>query len=118
MTQFVFTASTKTKLLNDFLALIETGRFHHYTTEDADRARLIEQLRQCEYTTSANAIQWAVPDHATWFNPFTQRIERLHDDHLLAIALVAVLKDVQLPDYFPALVQPAAPEPDYRRGKF
>lgn len=124
VTPFVFTASTKTKLLNDFLALIETGRYHHYAGDDPDRARLIEQLRQCEYTQSVSspgaggAIQWAVPDHATWHNPYTARTERLHDDHLLAVSLVATLKDAPIADYFPASFTPAPPEPDYRRSKF
>jgi hypothetical protein len=120
---FIFTATTKTKLLNDFLALIETGRYHHYAAPgdgsiDPGRARLIEQMQRCEYTISANAISWAVPDHATWTNPTTNTTERLHDDHLLAVALIGAMKDAEIAGTFAAVVQPATPPPNYRRGRY
>jgi hypothetical protein len=106
---FLFTSASKTELLNQWLALIETGRYRHYQalatgngTSDVDYARLREQMIRCEHEEKAASIgvahhtEWGVPPMATWRNPHTLDEELLHDDHLLAVSLVAVLAEADL----------------------
>jgi hypothetical protein len=98
---FQFTAQSKTDLLNQWLALIETGRYKHYATPanahiDVDHDRFYEQLRKCEHTEYANHTEWGIPAHVTWRHPVTLQDETLHDDHLMSMALVGVLADADL----------------------
>ena len=106
---FIFTPASKTELLHQWLALIETGRYRHYQLlakangySDVDYARLREQLVRCEHDErpSRNGVayhtEWGVPATATWHNPHTLEEEPLHDDHLMAVALVSVLADADL----------------------
>ncbi len=98
---FQFTASSKTDLLNNFLALIETGRYHHYTAPangkiDLDYARFYAQLQKCEHQEYGNHTEWGIPAHVTWRHPVTLADEPLHDDHLLSVSLVGVLTDADL----------------------
>jgi hypothetical protein len=106
---FQFTGASKTALLHQWLALIETGRYRHYQAQpggngssDLDHARLREQLLRCEFEEkaahngTAHHTEWGVPAAACWRNPHTLADELLHDDHLLAVALVSVLAEADL----------------------
>jgi hypothetical protein len=106
---FHFSGSSKTALLNQWLALIETGRYLHFQTpaggngsSDLDYARMREQLMRCEHEEkitsngTARHTEWGVPAVACWRNPHTLVDELLHDDHLLAVALVGVLAEADL----------------------
>jgi hypothetical protein len=98
---FHFSAQSKTALLHEWLALIETGRYRHYSAPgngraDVDYERLREQLQRCEHAERVGHTQWGVPAHVTWRNPVTQQDEGLHDDHLMAAALCAVAADADL----------------------
>ena len=98
---FQFTASSKTDLLNNFLALIETGRYHHYDAQtngkiDLDHLRFFEQLRQCEHVEHSTHTEWGIPAHVSWRHPVKLADEPLHDDHLLSVSLVGVLADAEL----------------------
>ncbi|HEY3289312.1 MAG TPA: hypothetical protein VGK87_04215 [Anaerolineae bacterium] len=96
VTPFTFTAATKTALLNDFLALIETGRYHHYRDEGVDALRFVRQLEKCEHAYRGALMKWGVPAHVAWRHPVTGTEEPLHDDHLVSAALVAVLAESNL----------------------
>ncbi len=104
---FRFSAASKTQLLNDWLALIETGRYKHYRDDSVDCQRFIRQLEKCEHTPHGAMLQWGIPAHVTWRHPITLADEPLHDDHLISAALVAALRDG---DALPreAVSQPAA----------
>ena len=106
---FHFTGASKTELLNQWLALIETGRYRHYQalasgngSSDLDYARMREQMARCEHTEKATRngaaqhTEWGVPAVAYWRNPHTLADELLHDDHLLAVAMVGVLAEADL----------------------
>ncbi len=93
---FTFTAAAKSALLNDFLALIETGRYRHYRDASVDSHRFTRQLEKCEHHYYGAHVQWGVPAHVAWRHPITGADEPLHDDHLISAALVAVLSDSDL----------------------
>ena len=106
---FHFSGASKTALLHQWLALIETGRYRHYQapaggngSSDLDYARMREQLVRCEHEEqitrngAAHHTEWGVPAVACWRNPHTLADELLHDDHLLAVALVGVLAEADL----------------------
>ena len=93
---FTFTASTKTELLNGWLALIETGRYHHFVNESVSSYQFRRQLECCEHEVKGNFIQWGIPAHVSWRNPITLHGETLHDDHMLSAALIAVIADSDL----------------------
>lgn len=87
----------KARLGNDFLALIETGRFKHYRDEDADAFWFFEQARFCAYELAEGqplerALKWGVPPTARTTPPVDggkgESIP-VHDDRLLSAALVA-----------------------------
>ena len=93
---FTFTAATKTQLINDWLALVETGRYHHFTSASVDSQRFRRQLERCEHEQHGNFTQWGIPAHVSWRHPITLQDEPLHDDHMLSAALVAVMSDSDL----------------------
>ena len=93
---FTFTAATKTQLINDWLALVETGRYHHFTSASVDSQRFRRQLERCEHEQHGNFTQWGIPAHVSWRHPVTLQDEPLHDDHMLSAALVAVMSDSDL----------------------
>ncbi len=107
VTPFQFTAATKTQLLNDWLALIETGRYKHYRDDSIDCQRFIRQLEKCEHQYRGNLIQWGIPAHVTWRHPVTLQDEPIHDDHLISAALVAIIADSNLQPREITSVQPS-----------
>jgi hypothetical protein len=119
-------AAFKTDLLNNFLALVETGRYHHYIADagngstDPDHARAMAQLQACVADQHGRYTEWGIDASVTWLNPRTLKKEPLHDDHLLAVSYVGVLAEADLgPAYVGAIVQHEAPEsPKYRRGRY
>ena len=92
---FTFTAPSKTRLWETWLALIETGRYHHYTPppDDADGLRFMAQLDAIEITQRGQHLAWGVPTHRTWQHPITLQIEPLHDDHLIAAVMSSLAAD-------------------------
>jgi len=87
----------KARLGNDFIALIETGRFKMYASEDSDQWWFYEQVRFCAYQLAEGqplerALRWGVPPTARTFPPAgegTAGSLPVHDDRLLSAALVA-----------------------------
>lgn len=89
---FVFTASSKSQLGWDFLALIDTGRFKEYADDSASgslEGRLTalywDQLRSTTYETMpgpGKLLRWSVPT------------SRGHDDLVISAALSAALDGI------------------------
>ena len=61
-----------------------------------DRDRFFEQLKKCEHQKYANHTEWGILAHVAWRHPATLQEEPLHNDHLMSVALVAVLADADL----------------------
>lgn len=108
---FTFTASSKSRLWETWLALIETGRYHHYTPDpsDVDGQRVREQMRRVTVEQRGQALHWGIPPHITWQHPITLAIEPLHDDHLIAAAMAALAADDTIA---PAAAVSYNPDPD------
>ncbi len=113
---FVFTAQSKSKLGWDFLAIIESGRYKEYCSEDAELRRWQEwffrQAQGCQMQVLPGAerrLQWGVP--ANRRDPLTN--ELLHDDLLLSAALCAVLEDKVMGFSPSCVIQPADPLQSY-----
>lgn len=88
-----FTAVNKSRLGNDFIALIETGRFQYWTPDDPDGWSFYEQCRLCTYEIQEGVppergLRWCVPPHATTTRP-DGTIAYVHDDQLISAALIA-----------------------------
>ena len=94
---FVFSGVSKARLGSAFLAVVETGRFAYYADDDEDARAFWRECAFCQYSVSAvegafdRSLRWGVPDgtrdQATG--------EFVHDDRLVAAALVAVLDEQQ-----------------------
>ena len=90
VTAFVFSSASKSRLAWEFLGLIDSGRFRVFDSHlnaDREQARLgrlfMQQLEACRYAVlpgPGHLVRWGVEDTA------------LHDDLLMAAALVAVLQ--------------------------
>lgn len=90
VTPFVFSSASKSQLAWEFLGLIDSGRFQVFDPDvcaDSEQARLgrlfLRQMDACRYVVlpgPGRLLRWGVED------------ERLHDDLLMAAALVAVLQ--------------------------
>jgi len=108
---FVFTAQSKTRLWETWLAMIETGRYHHYTPppQDADGQRFLAQLEHVEIAQRGQYLSWGVPTEKTWQHPLTLKIEPLHDDHLIATVMSALAADHHIT---PAAISSYAQDPD------
>ena len=108
---FVFSAASKTRLWETWLALIETNRYHHYTPppDDPDGQRLLAQLDAIEITQRGQHLAWGVPESKTWQNPLTLKIEPLHDDHLIAAVMSTLAADQHIA---PAAAISYAQDPD------
>jgi hypothetical protein len=86
---FVFSSASKSRLAWEFLALIDSGRLHvcdPALADDSEQVRLDalfwRQLAACRYSVlpgPGRLLRWGVED------------ERLHDDLLIATALIAEL---------------------------
>ncbi len=95
---FVFTARSKSKLGWDFLAIIETGRYHeHLPSPDDEQAALQgffwRQVQHCQMTVLAGpgqALRWGVPDGLRE----AAGGELVHDDLLVSAALCARLDNL------------------------
>ena len=92
---FVFSPLTKARLGSAFLAVIETGRFAYYADDDAEARAFWRECEWCQYSVPDGEgaldrrLRWGVPDGTR--DPATG--ELIHDDHLIAAALVAELDD-------------------------
>lgn len=97
VTPFTFSSLNKAKLGVEFLAVIETGRFAMHTGPDDHTAAFWRQVTACTYAADPDkplerGLRWSVPDNATYdtlddqANPVRRPI---HDDYLLAAALVS-----------------------------
>ena len=92
---FVFTRASKAQLGSRFVAVVETGRFAYYTDDDADARAFWTECELCQYRVPEGEgafdrrMRWGVPDGTR--HPTTG--ELLHDDRLVAAALVAALDD-------------------------
>jgi hypothetical protein len=93
---FQFTSLTKARLGNDFLAVVETGRFQYFhepRTIGTDEWLFFLQCEYCSYELKEGVpiergLRWSVPDTAKYQAPDGQML-LIHDDRLLSAALVA-----------------------------
>jgi hypothetical protein len=90
--------SAKARLGSDFLALVETGRFHYWTGDEdrplSDGWWFHRQVEACTYHLPEHGrfdrdLRWGVPPQARTTTP--AGVEPIHDDRLLSAALVAEL---------------------------
>ena len=100
----------KTDLLNQFLALIETGRYGHAdgcgqwsVPGDINQLRALAQFAACvaqQRTPSTGSgrthIAWASTRRCAVDEPTHLQREPLHDDHLLACAFTGLLAGAPL----------------------
>ena len=94
----IWSESTKTQALEEYLALIETGRYQHYAaTTDEDLARIQMQMAKINIRQRGRYYSYGVDDSATWLNPFTQKLEPLHDDHLMTSIMTGLLANIPPP---------------------
>lgn len=88
----VWSEAQKTEALNEFLALIETGRYQHYgAVLDEALARVQMQFSRIDVKQKGKYYSYGIADSVTWMNPFTQKIETLHDDHMLVDIMTGLL---------------------------
>jgi hypothetical protein len=106
---FTFNAANKARLGNDFLAVVETGRFKYWREdltpgpsptgrgeeEGSDAWWFFEQCRACGYELRPGmpierGLRWGVSETARVMLS-NGRTELVHDDRLLSAALVAEL---------------------------
>jgi hypothetical protein len=94
---FTFSSLTKAALGNDFLALIETGRFSYFcddhTRPGSDAWWFLIQAEYCSYQLAegvpiGRGLRWAVPDTARIKLSETETVP-VHDDRLISAALCA-----------------------------
>lgn len=92
---FVFTALSKARLGSAFLSVVETGRFHYYADDDEDARVFWRECAYCAYSIPEG--EGAIDRRLRWGVPDGQRDaatgEPVHDDRLIAAALVAVLDE-------------------------
>ena len=92
---FVFSSVAKAKLGSAFLAVVETGRFAYYTDDDDDARAFWREVEYCQYSLPEG--EGALDRRLVWGVPDGQRDaatgELVHDDRLIAAALVAVLDE-------------------------
>ncbi|MEW5985255.1 MAG: hypothetical protein AB1791_01320 [Chloroflexota bacterium] len=100
VTGYVFNRATKAKLGLEFLALNETGRVLMYAGDDDHAGTFWQEVRACTYEVPASGsletgMRWGVPATARQRvqGPEGKLVSRpIHDDYLMAAALVAVLE--------------------------
>ncbi|MFN3308973.1 MAG: hypothetical protein ACK44E_07165 [Anaerolineales bacterium] len=114
---FVFTAQSKSQLGWDFLALVESGRYKEYCTEDETLRRwqdwFFRQAQGCQMEIlpgPERRLQWGVPEGRR--DPVTQ--EPLHDDLLISAALCALLDRSVVGDARSSVIQAFDPLAGYR----
>jgi hypothetical protein len=104
VTGYTFTAANKARLGVEFIAVIETGRFAMCADDDEHTAAFWRQVEACQYTADPHkplesGLRWAVPDSATYetTDEHGKIVKRkIHDDYLIAAALVSQLDGVPL----------------------
>ena len=96
---FLFTRASKSKVGWDFLAVIESGRYKEYLTEEDELCRLQEwffrQAQFCQMEVAPGLeryIRWGVPDGSR--DPLTH--QQLHDDLLISAALCTVFEGLSV----------------------
>jgi len=114
---FVFTAQSKSKLGWDFLALVESGRYKEYQTQEETLRRWQEwffrQAQGCQMEIQPGPerrLQWGVPSGRR--DPLTH--QPLHDDLLISAALCAVLDDQAAGEARSSVIQAADPLECYK----
>jgi hypothetical protein len=93
---FDFAGGRKARLGNDFLAVIETGRFRYFHDPkelDSDEYLFFLQCEYCGYELAEGlpierGLRWGVPPTAR-YQIITGETVLVHDDRLLSAALVA-----------------------------
>jgi hypothetical protein len=115
---FLFTRVTKSKLGWDFLAVVDTGRFRDYASQDEAKQVFFQQLAYCQSEIMPgpeHRMKWGVPDGT---RDLTNG-ELVHDDWVLSAALCSVLQDVSWSVFSrPILVQAADPLKAMDREQF
>ena len=92
---YVFSLASKARLGSAFLGVVETNRFHWYANDDEDRQAFLREAMFCQYQLPEGEgaldrrMRWGVPDGQR--DPATGDL--VHDDRLVAAALVAVLDE-------------------------
>lgn len=114
---FIFSRASKSKLGWDFLAIIESGRYKEYLSEDNQLIRLqdvfFRQAQFCQMeigTGRERPLRWGVPNHSR--DPLTNHL--LHDDLLISAALCAVLEGQSLGNATSTVITPKDPLQTYR----
>ncbi len=107
VTHFLFSRTAKAALGSDFLALVDTSRFAYWTGDEdtplSDGWWFWQQVAACSFTVGAGGrfdrdLRWGVPAQATLHTPAGS--QPIHDDRLIAAALVAELeRRAQLGDW-------------------
>ena len=98
VTPIRYTAQVKSKLYYDFLAMINTGRFK----DCAPNPQVLLQYQHCHAEAligPSQLIRWGVPDSKR--GPDGNLI---HDDHLMADALVTVFDQLKWIPYMPTTI--------------
>jgi len=92
---FTFSALTKAQLGSSFLSVVETGRFRYFAGDDDDCRQFWRECEYCAYSVPDG--EGAIDRRLKWGVPDGQRDaltgELVHDDRLVAAALVGVLDD-------------------------
>lgn len=110
VTPFIFSGrAVKARLGSDFLALIETGRFHYWTGDEdsplSDGWWFWQQAAACTFAVGPGGrfdrdLRWGVGAHVKVQTPEGSQL--LHDDRLVSAALVAELeRRAQAGDWHP-----------------
>lgn len=102
VTGFKFTRISKAGLGNSFLSVVETGRYKHWTGDEdgvplTDAWWFFTQAEYCGYEVRAGGsferdLRWSVP--ATTKVDTPAGAQDVHDDRLVAAALVAIVDDL------------------------
>ncbi|TSA54224.1 MAG: hypothetical protein D4R38_02690 [Dehalococcoidia bacterium] len=96
-----FTQQQKSEIGWRFLAIIETGRFRDCALTDAVRAQYDACVSEI-LPGPAKTLRWSVPEGTRG-----QDGELIHDDYLLADALVAILDEMDWQITSPSVIVPA-----------
>ena len=114
---FIFSRASKSKLGWDFLAIIESGRYKEYLSEDEQLNRLqdwfFRQAQYCQMEISPGferQLRWGVPNNSR--DPITHRL--LHDDLLISAALCAALEGQSFGSATSTVITPKDPLHSYR----
>ena len=55
------------------------------------------QMTKISIRQRGRYYSYGVDDSATWLNPFTQKLEPLHDDHLMSSIMTGLLANIPPP---------------------